>query len=168
MTVQSGVACGAMAMGLAFASPPASAALSASALTANGPVIDVVRPQPGSTLTEQEPVVVLRIREGHPSDPIDFASFRVSVDGVDQTSRFHVTMQEAWGSIELRDESALASIPGGHLLSARICSVRGVCADTQSVIRVLRPTSAPAATRAPTRRERVVELLITAMRKLLR
>ncbi len=136
------------------------------------PVIALVQPVNGGTVPQDRPIVVLRFAAGEPGDPLDMSGLRVSVDGVDATSRFQLTATEAWGSIGSPSGAASEAepiAPGAHQVVARICSSRGTCAETTALITVV-PTavSSTVADKATDRRrERVLDALIAAVKKLL-
>lgn len=145
-------------------SPPGGA----DAATFRPPTIALVQPPSGGTVPRDKPVVVFRFAPGEATDPIDARSFAVTVDGADRTGAFQVTATEAWGLIA--DPSTES--PGGaaadaqYTVAARICSLRGACAG---LIATIGTASSPAV--APevdgSRRERFIDLLIRAARKLL-
>lgn len=132
------------------------------------PVIAVVEPAEGGVLPQDKPVLVIRFAAGESGDPVDARSFAVSVDGEDQTSRFQVSATEAWGS--------LGAVPGEltlgmHQVAARICSTRGACSSTQAQVTLVKPTVAIADAASPkaiTRKKRVMDALLGALRTLLR
>lgn len=137
------------------------------------PVIALVQPAEGATLAQDRPIVMFRFAGGEPNDPIDLATFAVTVDGVDRTSLFQVTAGEAWGPLV----SANTVPPAGiHQLTARICSARGACAVASTAVSVVPGvTSQPAAggaavdssSSASSRRRRVIDVILDALKKLL-
>ena len=151
------------------------------------PLILLVQPAGDATLPMDKPVIVFRFVQGEANDPIDLASFAVTVDGHDRTPFFQVTALEAWGSLApfnvVPNDSALA--PGIHQLTARICSARGACGITAVPVTVVpsvpgmqspQSNSNPAAegaaadgssSSASSRRRRVIDAILTAVRKLL-
>jgi len=151
------------------------------------PVIALAQPAEGATLPQDKPVVVFRFAQGEPNDPIDLASFAVVVDGHDRTRLFQVTAAEAWGPLTSApvapNDSTIAS--GIHQLSARVCSARGACGFTAATLTVVpsvagsqgtQPNSHPAAAgaaadslakSAPSRRQRVIDAVLSALSKLL-
>jgi hypothetical protein len=122
------------------------------------------------------PAVVFRFTPGELSDPVDAASLRVTVDGEDRSAHFQVTGTEAWGLLtDPRAGRRRADLrPGVHVVAARICSVRGICASTVVALTALPPGGGhgpiwrPCRPEAPTRLQRVVDLLLAALRKLVR
>ena len=139
------------------------------------PAIALVQPPGGGIVPQDKPVVVFRFAAGEPSDPLDVATFRVAVDGTDQSARFQVAASEAWGPIGTPNSSGSAAVhdailPGAHQILARICSSRGACAEASAMLTVI-PIASPAQTRPPegkrTRKERVTDALLTAVKKLL-
>lgn len=147
------------------------------------PVIVLVQPAGAATVQRDRPVIVFRFGAGEPNDPIDLASFAVTVDGRDRTRSFQVTGAEAWGSlagdVAAQSDSSLAL--GTHQVSARICSARGACGVIVSSLTVVpsqleSPSPHPAAegaaadssgSSASSRRRRVIDAILLALRKLL-
>jgi hypothetical protein len=131
------------------------------------PSIVMVQPLDGGSVPRDRPIVVFRLAAGEPTDPIDTRTFALSVDGADRTAAFQVTATEAWGPV-VEPDTRPADVGGGttHTIAARICSQRGACtAMTATVGTVVSPavgTGAPA-----TRKARLIDLLLTAARKLL-
>lgn len=163
--------------------PPSSADGGVAVAAYRLPTIALVQPAGAATLPGDRPVVVFRFAPGEPNDPIDLASFAVTVDGRDRTRSFQVTGVEAWGSLgedaRAQGDSSLAL--GTHQISARICSARGACGlivTSLTVVpsQVAGPTAQPAAegtaadssvSSASSRRRRVIEAVLAALRKLL-
>jgi hypothetical protein len=147
------------------------------------PTIVLVQPAGAATLQRDRPTIVFRFAAGEPNDPIDLASFAVTVDGRDRTRFFQVTGVEAWGSLASdasgQSDSSLAL--GTHQISARICSARGACGVIVSSLTVVPsqvasqpplPTAEGAAadsagSSASSGRRRVIDAIIAALRKLL-
>jgi hypothetical protein len=146
------------------------------------PTIVLVQPSSAATLPQDRPIVVFRFAPGEPNDPIDLASFGVTIDGHDRTQSFQVTAAEAWGSLAAgapaNGDSSLAL--GMHQLSARICSARGACGvlvtsltigPSQLESQSPNPAAAGAAVdssgSASSRRRRVLDAVLAALRKLL-
>jgi hypothetical protein len=163
--------------------PPASSAPGSVAVAAYRlPTIALVQPPGAATLPSDRPVVVFRFAPGEPNDPIDLASFAVTVDGRDRTVAFQITSTEAWGSLAGGDvaggDSLLAL--GTHQLGARICSARGACGVLVTSLmivpsQIVAPPSHPAAEGAAAdssnsasfRRRHVIDVILAALRKLL-
>jgi hypothetical protein len=100
-----------------------------------------VYPARGTALPADKAVVLFRFAPREADDPVDAASFRATVDGIDRTGQFRVTSSEAWGS--LGDTTAAAGTPmiagvatGPHTVAARVCSARGACGGTAVVVEV--------------------------------
>ena len=96
------------------------------------PSVVLAYPDRGVALPADKPTVVFRFAPGEADDPIDVASFRATVDGIDRTDRFRVTSREAWGTLgdtpPTSDGVTAARITTGpHTISARVCSTRGAC-----------------------------------------
>lgn len=147
------------------------------------PTIALVQPAGVATLQRDRPVIVFRFAPGEPNDPIDLASFAVTVDGRDRTRFFQVTGVEAWGSVAsgAAGPSDSSLVLGTHQISARICSARGACGVIVSSLTVVPspvesqpplPAAEGAAadsssSSASSRRRRVMDALLAALRKLL-
>ena len=131
------------------------------------PVIALVQPPPGGSVPSDKPVVVFRFAPSDSSDPIDARSFAVTVDGEDRTALFQVTATEAWGSLLPAPIEGSGAAPTGlHQVAARICSIRGACAEVSE--RVTLVASEAAAAEAPIDRKRgLLDLLLLALRKLI-
>ena len=137
------------------------------------PTILLVQPPVGTTVPRDKPVVVFRFSRGEQADPIDVRTFAVTVDGYDRTDLFQVTSDEAWGTLQnpLSGDSLIAA--GPHSVAARVCSVRGACAEaTNTVVAVdAAATNAtpavPPTLRAKSTRARAIELMLDALRKLI-
>ena len=153
--------------------------LSAAAQTPNvpapyrAPTIAMVQPVNGGTVPRDKPIVVFRFARGEAADPVDVGTFAVTVNGVDRTPLFQVTAEEAWGALTRLMSSDSVIALGPHSLAARICSVRGACAETASrVVAVDAPTVTAASASTPVEpakstRARVIELVLDAVRKLI-
>ena len=132
------------------------------------PVLALVQPATG-TVTQDKPVVVFRFAQGEPTDPIDLASFAVSVDGEDRTKLFQVAGGDAWGPLDPPGDDVLSV--GAHQVVARICSTRGACASAASAVIVMPPLVQPAGEAVPdekkSRKRKVLDAVISVGRKLL-
>ena len=132
------------------------------------PVIALVQPIDGGTVPQDKPVIVFRIAQGEPDDPIDMRSLLVARDGVDVTAAFQLTGLEAWGSMA----GSLSSDPllgaGSHQLVARICSARGACGTANAAVSiVVAREPALVSGETSTKHGRIMDLLIRATKKLL-
>ena len=115
---------------------------------ANARAVDVPRsrtrprvPRARRDLPTDRPVVLIRFALREADDPIDAASFRATVDGVDRTARFRVTAAEAWGTLADSgttdtDSARAIAADGPHTIAARVCSARGVCGALTVVVDV--------------------------------
>jgi hypothetical protein len=101
------------------------------------PSIQLVQPVAGANIPTDRPTVSYRYVPGEATDPIDDSSFQLWIDGVERTQGFRVGNGEAWGTLG----AARPLSPGAHLVIARVCSVRGICAAANDVI-VAVPTAA--------------------------
>lgn len=97
------------------------------------PSVVLAYPERGAALPADKAFIVLRFAPGEADDPIDVASFKATVDGVDRTPLFHVTNPQAWGPI---GDSTTASAAGPHVVAARICSALGACGSLSVAIEV--------------------------------
>ncbi len=139
------------------------------------PAIALVQPLAGSTIPADKPIVVFRFAPGEPGDPLDVSSFRIAVDGADQTRRFQVAASEAWGPIGDPNVSGSGDKEqgigvGAHQLNARVCSSRGACAEANAVVTViagLASTTTAGSDSKQRRKERVVDALLSAIKKVL-
>jgi hypothetical protein len=146
------------------------------------PAIVLVQPSSAATLPQDRPVAVFRFAPGEPNDPIDLASFAVTVDGHDRSRSFQVTAVEAWGSLTggavASSDSSLTL--GMHQISARICSARGACGvlvtsltiapsqlESQHPNPAAEGSAADSSTSSSSRRRRVMDAIVAALRKLL-
>ena len=154
----------------ASAQPPSSPA------PFRAPAIAMVQPPGGGTVPRAKPVVVFRLAAGEAADPLDVRTFAVTVDAVDRTNRFQVTADQAWGTIVDPPPGDSVAPTGVHAVAARICSVRGACAETVDTVVVAAgvidraiSNDRPAVANPPSSlRARVIELLLDAVRKLIK
>lgn len=135
-------------------------------------MIALVQPLDGGTVYRDKPVIVLRFAAGEAADPIDLDSFDVLIDGVPRSALFQRAAGEAWGA--LGPAGGADSLTAGvHRVSARICSARGACGAVQATVTVLpalNPTTADAATparAAPSRKQRILDAALGAVRRIL-
>lgn len=129
------------------------------------PTLILSYPTPGVSVPGDNATVVFRYATDDAGDPLDLRSFRITVDGVDRTSHFRVTADAAWGSIAQGVEAGLRA----HDVRARVCTIRGVCAELSAVVTVLtasREAKSEGARRA--RWGRVVDVTLEMLRRLMR
>ena len=105
------------------------------------PAVVLAYPERGALLPADKAVVLLRFAPREAGDDIDVTSFKATVDGVDRTSRFRVTSDEAWGTLGDSVSGATGSVEtrltsGPHTVSARVCTVRGACGALSVVVEV--------------------------------
>ena len=104
------------------------------------PAVVLAYPARGAALPADKPVVLFRFAPREADDPVDAASFRATVDGIDRTAQFRVTMNEAWGTLgdtATRGPAALAGVTTGpHTVAVRVCSARGACGGVAVVVEV--------------------------------
>lgn len=129
----------------------------------------MVHPLDGGIVPEDKPIVVLRFAPGEPADAIDTRSLVVTVDGEDRTALFQFTGTEAWGPIVA---PAAKVSRGAREIRARICSARGACASTKATV-VIGPSAIAGAGNdvdagGPSRKSQVLDVLITAVKALLK
>ena len=143
------------------------------------PVIALVQPSSGGSVPQDRPVVVFRLTQGEPADPIDLRSLTVIVDRDDRTRLFQLavltpaagaavsTTAEAWGPLAPTGGDTVAI--GPHQVRARICSSRGACAEVSTTV-LIAPTptpTAPANAGEPqTLKRRVLDALLGATKKI--
>lgn len=110
------------------------------------PLIVLAAPSSGASVPADKPVIVVRFAAGEADDAIDPSSLRPSVDGEDRTSLLQLGSGEAWVPLA-RDTTTTRSLgvaspgapliaPGVHLIHARLCSMRGVCAAFDTPVRI--------------------------------
>lgn len=149
------------------------------------PTISLVQPVAGATIPRDRPVIVFRFVQGEAGDPLDDASFAVSVDGEDRTHLFKTGIAaaapgpapgagaiaspagDAWGAIAGRPKKGASDLLalGPHRVAARVCSSRGLCAAIETTVVVTPPVVAP----PPRPRKRsLIEKLLGASQKLAR
>lgn len=128
------------------------------------PRIMLAHPRPGMSVPRSSATVLFRYAAGEASDPVDLRTFTVFVDDVDRTSHFRVTADAAWGTIVDADGNGLKA----HSVRARICSIRGVCAEVSANVVVVGESVSQATKLRRTRREKLVDLFLEAARRLLR
>lgn len=100
------------------------------------PTMALLYPHSGSAIARDRPVIGLRYAPGAASDPLDLASFAITVDGMDRTPAFTLSATEAWGPLAGMGAEALSL--GSHSIEARVCSVRGACTKIATAILVER------------------------------
>ncbi len=114
------------------------------------PMIAMVQPTsttqtgvaPGGSVPQDRPVVVFRFLQGEATDPIDVASFSLTItgpglsaSGENRTTLFQIATADAWGPLaDLKASSLIA--PGTYQVTARICSTRGACTTSTTPVTV--------------------------------
>lgn len=149
--------------------PPTSAPTPAIA-PYRAPSIALVEPLDGGVVYQDRPVIVLRFASGEPTDPIDASSFRIDVDGTDQTKLFQTSASEAWGPLApAAGEPPLGA--GPHHISARICSSRGACAMAQATVSAIPVAASTPAIATPAAKrslhQRLLDAALNAARRIL-
>ncbi len=128
------------------------------------PQLTLAHPAPGATVPSDNAAIVFRYAAGEANDPLDLRSFAVRVDGVDRTPHFRVTADAAWGLL------AGAGGRGVHAydVRARVCSVRGACAEISAIVAVVTslPTNDDTVNKA--RRGKIIDIALEAARRLLK
>ena len=119
--------------------PPGDWGASATSLPPyRAPALSLVQPPAGGRLPQDRPIVVFRFAPGESGDPIDAQSFSVTVGGENRSGLFQVAASEAWGPLApAAAGQAEAMAPGVHAIAARICSVRGACAEVSAMVTVV-------------------------------
>ena len=129
------------------------------------PTVVLSYPAPGVSVPGENATVVFRYAVDDASDPLDLRSLRITVDGVDRTSHFRVTAEAAWGAIVDSGETGLLA----HDVRARVCTIRGVCAELSAVVTVLAvPRGARVEGVRTARWRRVVDVTVEMLRRLMR
>jgi hypothetical protein len=128
------------------------------------PQLLLAHPAPGASVPGDKAAVIFRYVAGEDTDPLDLRSFAVLVDGVDRTLHFRVTADAAWGPIV----SASGRGVQAHEIRARLCSVRGVCAELRAIVTVVGGLSTKNEDVDKTRRARIIDIVLEAARRLLK
>lgn len=105
------------------------------------PSIALVQPQDGGTVPVDRPVLAFRFAAADPADQLDLGSLKIAVDSRDATPNFHVMPNEAWGKLDDAAVSTGSLAAGAHTVTARICSLRGVCGTITASFNVSTPAS---------------------------
>jgi len=163
-----------VATGAAGAQQPATTTGTLQPNSVRPPTIALVQPTGTGTVPRDKPIIVFRFAPGESDDPIDARSFTVAVDGADRSARFHVTANEAWGPLSgvATDDSLPAT--GLHAVSARICSVRGLCGRAEVTVAVgagavtngTPHPPGPGLEKPPSSRARLIARVLEAVRKI--
>ena len=127
------------------------------------PRLVLAYPAPGVSIPGDNATVVFQYASTA-ADPLDLRSFQVMVDSTDRTSHFRVTASAAWGTIAAGDAAGIRA----HDVRARVCSVRGVCANAHAIVPVVGSSvpAKPSLTRE--RRGKIIDLLLELARRLLK
>ena len=129
------------------------------------PSLVLSHPTPGVSVPGDNATVVFRYAIKDAGDPLDLRTFRITVDGVDWTSHFRVTADAAWGTIAQGAEPGLRA----YEVRARICTIRGLCAELSAVVTVLTaPRVATGNGGRKARWVRVVDVTLEMLRRLMR
>jgi hypothetical protein len=132
------------------------------------PALALVQPASGGSVPQDRPIVVFRFAAGDSTDPVDARSFAATVDGTDRSALFQVARDEAWGPLAPQpNDRQLPVALGTHQLAARICSIRGACTEVNATVTVAASAAVPADKSAGDRKRTLLDLLLTAVRKLL-
>lgn len=128
------------------------------------PRLALAYPAAGASVPSDSPTVVFRYASAEASDPLDLRSLVVVVDGADRTSHFRATADAAWGPIiNGRGEGIRA-----HSVRARICTVRGVCAEVSAIVAVLGSAVVKDDSVTKARRGKIIDVVLEMARRLLR
>ena len=128
------------------------------------PQLTLAHPAPGASVPSDNAAIVLRYAAGEASDPLDLRSFAVWVDGVDRTLHFRVTAEAAWGPIVGAGGRGVRA----HDVRARVCSVRGVCAELTAIVNVMAALSTNDHAVDKARRGKFIDIVLEATRRLLK
>jgi hypothetical protein len=165
---------GCIGLALAFAGPAVTKQAAAQQATApmpsplgsyHPPLLVLVQPASGAAIPQDRPIVLFRFVAGDSIDPVDTRSLGVAVDGKDRSTLFQSARDMAWGPLAADAELSSLSV-GGHALNARICSIRGACADVSATVTVVASAVAPASAGA-NRKPTLIQVLLGAVKKLL-
>lgn len=133
------------------------------------PAIALVEPLPDASVPQDRPIVVFRFAAGDSADPIDARSFVVTVDGRDRSALFQVVGDIASGPLApAPSDTEVAITIGPHALAARICSLRGTCAEVVATVTIVSSPAVAADQQAHTALiQTLVELLLALVKRLL-
>lgn len=135
------------------------------------PSITLVQPPDGGTIPADRPVLAFRFTAADPSDQLDLGSLKVAVDSHDATPSFHVTPNDAWGKLDGSAVPGGSLAVGAHTVTARICSLRGVCGIMTASFNVSAPAlpieAAPNASKNSNGPRGLVGTLVKAARKII-
>jgi hypothetical protein len=107
---------------------------------------------------------VLRYVSGDASDRLDLRSFVVLVDGTDRTSHFQITADAAWGPIINGGGEGIRA----HDVRARVCTVRGACAEVAATVTVVASLVTKHDTVNKVWRGKIIDAALEAARRLLK
>jgi hypothetical protein len=127
------------------------------------PRLVLAYPAPGVTVPADHATVVFQYASID-ADPLDLRSFRVTVDGIDRTSHFRVTASAAWGTIAGGDATGMRA----HHVRARICSIRGICANTDAIVTVAGSPVPAKPSQSMERRGKIIDVVLEMARRLLK
>lgn len=127
------------------------------------PRLVLAYPAPGVSVPGDHATVIFQYASTD-TDALDLRSFSVTVDGIDRTSHFRVTADAAWGTIITGDTAGIRA----HDVRARICSVRGVCANANVIVAVVGSAVPAKPSPSKERRGKIIDVLLEMMRRLLR
>lgn len=131
----------------------------------SAPTLVLAYPAPGVSVPGDNATVVFRYAAGDVSDPLDLWTFRITVDGIDRTSHFRVTADAAWGAIVQGVEAGLRA----HEVRARVCTIRGACAELSTVVTVITAVGVAKARGARKARWiKLVDVTLEMLRRLMR
>ena len=129
------------------------------------PALALVQPANSASIPQDRPIIALRFVPGDSSDPVDARSFTVAVDGKDRAGLFQLARDMAWGPLAPAEELSSLAV-GAHVVFARICSIRGICAEVNASVNVS-AAAAGTETQSGSRKRTLIDLLLAAMKKLL-
>lgn len=149
--------------------PPGDPGASATSLPPyRAPVLSLVQPPAGGRVPQDRPIVVFRFAPGESGDPIDARSFSVTVGGENRSGLFQVAASEAWGPLAPAVTGHAAAIaPGAHAVAARICSVRGACAEVSAMVTVVASPASIVEKVSVDGKRTLLDLILLAARTLL-
>lgn len=127
------------------------------------PRLIVAYPTAGASVPSGRPTVMFRYASDEPSDPLDLRSLMILVDSVDRTAHFRATADAAWGPIIDGPAERIAA----HRVQARICTVRGACAEVSAIVTVI-ASGVTTDAMSKDRRGKLIDIVLEAARRLLK
>jgi hypothetical protein len=120
-------------------------------------------------MPQDVPVLAFRFSAADGSDPLDLGSLRVTLDRRDTTPLFRTTPNESFASLPAGTPSAPGVASGPHMVSGRICSLRGACATVTATVHVvgIAPAEPPTASKTSVGPNGLLGVLVKLTRKVI-